>query len=1106
MQIGLINTRSIKSDRKGNSLEDYVNDTAYHIYAITETWLPADADKGDQSWGPSIHGYSNIASRGRKRKTGGGVTWFIRNDLIKDVEEIDTGFPYRDEMQVSHIRLSGLDLVCAYIIPDMPEDFHLNVLRYIKKLDSRKSIIMGDFNLPLVNFNAATAKGAKAKLILDFYIENINLDQLINEPTHEDGNTLDLVFVSDPEIASESDTEVHKNEAKLHSWDHYPITITINTKITVHDAKIYQRSMKDADWDKYNRFLLECDWSGNNADELQVTIRKNIQTAADVAIPYKLRTIKQVTEDKYISKETRELFALTKRLRRLYKDCPSTNNYNLYLAVNAYKRKLVKRDNDEFANQNIYQDSGAFWRHVNRRKRTDRGIPTLIEKEQKITEDKPKADLLRKQFLSVFEPEKPFNGNPTPDPNLPQMPDISFTEDLIRKAITSLKPNSAPGEDGIPSLFLKKGIAVLAEPLKRLYQASYDEGRWPKEWRHAIIIPLHKKGKRSDYTNYRPISLMPSMAKGMEKAIKIELTKWYKEQNRWEKFQHAFMAKRSTNTCLLEQSTKVDNWLKEKDVGYVGYVAIDKAKAFDKVSFEELGRTMINEGMPPKLTTWQLHGLQNRNFKVKVGDSMSEIGKPTSGILQGSCLSPYLWIQHMQSLGRRIQNLTKQSDKTKIFIYADDVCFIFKITKNNQHADETFFQNILHEYDKEAKKKSLFIHPDKSQLMKIYRGNFRSDTNFHISGKQIPEVKEMKILGVTYDSEYGPNAHFATVVKRVKQRVFQLRKVVTSSNLSVRTLVWNLVMGSLIRYGWAGTKKYSPTQINQLQALQHIWMKPARICPQSCPHRPGSPNNLWENQERRLQTNRTGNPSVNACQKHSGPVPILQSLIYEDFMTLHDVLTGKMDADISIPLTTEGRERTLRSTTSGGQLIPQKHEKASHEKAFMARVTEYVNALPEKYRHEFIKLASSSHNSNRQHIHVAGSQSKTTNETEKNTLTSSSHNSNHQHTHVAGSQNKTTKETEENTRFSAAAKPLSRTALRSGIKLNGLFSLNPVVDAKRHWKPKEISAHTSFIENKINLRGLLNGIKINTPKRLKDEALQDKERKRRETSPRLLFQ
>ena len=74
LTLGLINTRSIKSDEKGASLEDYINDTKYQVYAITETWLPAAADKGDPSWGPSIHNYSNLASRGRENKTGGGVT------------------------------------------------------------------------------------------------------------------------------------------------------------------------------------------------------------------------------------------------------------------------------------------------------------------------------------------------------------------------------------------------------------------------------------------------------------------------------------------------------------------------------------------------------------------------------------------------------------------------------------------------------------------------------------------------------------------------------------------------------------------------------------------------------------------------------------------------------------------------------------------------------------------------------------------------------------------------------------------------------------------------------------------------------------------------
>ena len=51
----------------------------------------------------------------------------------------------------------------------------------MEKLDKRRSVIIGDFNLPDVNFNLATATGAGAKttLILNYYIENINFNQLI---------------------------------------------------------------------------------------------------------------------------------------------------------------------------------------------------------------------------------------------------------------------------------------------------------------------------------------------------------------------------------------------------------------------------------------------------------------------------------------------------------------------------------------------------------------------------------------------------------------------------------------------------------------------------------------------------------------------------------------------------------------------------------------------------------------------------------------------------------------------------------------------------------------------------------------------------------------
>ena len=58
----------------------------------------------------------------------------------------------------------------------------------------------------------------------------------------------------------------------------------------------------------------------------------------------------------------------------------------------------------------------------------------------------------------------------------------------------------------------------LKEPLTRLFNKSLSEGRYPVAWKHAIIIPIFKnKGSSSDFTSYRPISLLASVSKVFEK-------------------------------------------------------------------------------------------------------------------------------------------------------------------------------------------------------------------------------------------------------------------------------------------------------------------------------------------------------------------------------------------------------------------------------------------------------------------------------------------------------------------------------------------------------------------------------------------------------------
>ena len=994
IKVCLQNARSIRSDEAGNSLEDFIMETNYNIYAITESWLPARADKEDPSWGPSINNYTKFAGKGREIKPGGGVVWYIRDDIIQQFEEIDTGFPKRDSSQVSHIRMdNGVNLICTYIAPEMPNNDHMEIFDYMSKLDQSKTIVLGDFNLPLINFESGSVNEddkrngkEKAKEILDHYMITVNYNQLITKPTHVRGGILDLVFVSDESLADDSDVDMDDGVIQLYGWDHSAITVTLNLSTEIADTTIKKRSLRDANWEKFIESLSNSDWQGHNADELQQKIRLNVQTAAEVAIPWKEVTMKKLSCERHLSRETKIAIGMAIKLKKIYKRCPSSNNLEKYRVMNAYKRHLIKRDGNDYAKMTVNTQPKDFWNFVNRRKPKNKAVPALVENGEKVEDDKVKAELIKDHLLTIFEKRSTYSDNfrNTKLTDKEIMPDITFTPKLVEIAVNSMKANSAPGEDSIPILFYKKGLRVLAEPLSRLFQMSYDEERWPEEWLHAIVVPLHKKGPRSNKANYRPISLMLTVAKIMEKCIKIKVTEWYKKQNKWQRTQHAFTERRSTTSCLLEQTVQMDEWSDMKDTVYTGYVAIDKAKAFDKAGFHELGKTMVEEGLPENLIKWQIHGLQSRDFRVKVGGELSSRGFPTSGILQGSCLSPYLWIMHMQSIGKKIQGMAGDTNRIRIFIYADDVVFVFRVRRFHVKEDEEKFQEILDEYANEAKTKTLYIHPDKSAFMKV--GNHKEPSTFKIDNKIIPEVKELNVLGVWYNSKGNSKTQFEAIRKKVKSRVFQLRKIVKTSDIRVKTIVWDLIMASVIRYGRLGTKDFTQTEISQLQAIQSIWMRNVRLCPLTCPDREA----LDDEQVRQLKKIKEWKQFTglikSRCAKHSGPVTVHQSLYYEDIMGFHDVVTGRIDVDINIPEVSTGRIQNTRTVTDGGLLIKRKHSKPNLHKSFLSRTVNLINLLPQKVRTGLIELAGRYKNNNKNKKSVDGAEKKNDKKFSRNEL------------------------------------------------------------------------------------------------------------------------
>ena len=68
-------------------------------------------------------------------------------------------------------------------------------------------------------------------------------------------------------------------------------------------------------------------------------------------------------------------------------------------------------------------------------------------------------------------------------------------------------PRKAPGICGITGEMLKAGGDVVVQWLHRIFCVAWGSGTVPGNWRKAQIVPVHKKGSRTQCKNYRGISL-----------------------------------------------------------------------------------------------------------------------------------------------------------------------------------------------------------------------------------------------------------------------------------------------------------------------------------------------------------------------------------------------------------------------------------------------------------------------------------------------------------------------------------------------------------------------------------------------------------------------
>ena len=861
------NARSIRSSAKQSCFLDSIKmHNRPDIVLISETWLDDQVASGEDPKSTEYYLATKSSRAGCNEHTaGGGVAIFVRRGLKATDYTNELKFSRLHNVQACKIRVEGIVITCFYRAPRNNGEEDKELFQYVMNRPQNE-FIFGDLNFGSIDWDLLEGIGYSNSFMAK-YMES-GISQVIDFETCTSGNILDVLLTHDPERVA--DLVSHPNMTGVsHSSDHHQITCRIQTRTKQRKRQkpFWVDDFKRADFNKYREELKKrCDeivkFYGDT-EGLYEAVVKAIKEAWSIAVPKK-----KVDPNVGLRSEDEEIVELHRRLKRkrtAMKRSPNVQRIKdeaQRLTRKLHVKIVEKRELEQNRGIQGCLNAAAVISQMNKydpRPRLNPG-PLKVNGEN-IEDEQGIANTICDQYIGSYTecqpPDYSFKSRFKPK----KMKNVKFRRKWVVREIKNMKRRVASGIDGISPSMLIEGVEELADHLCNLYKNCVRQGTIPSQMRKSIVTPLYKGGSRSDPGQYRPISVTSNLLKVCEKVISKAIMKHMEKNGIWAKTQFAFRTGTSVTSNLISHDLNINKI--RRNGGKITIVLVDAKKAYDKMSFRVLHEGMCHAGLPEMLRKWFMNVLMDRSFQVRVGSTLSKIAFPTSGCLQGSAASPYLFNLACNVACRAIPKADRQF--VSILQFADDL----KVTADTRSARGCIaLQNTLDVLEKWAEQHSIYFHGGKTKL--LHMGTRRGPTwDYYLERTKLVPTYCARDLGVMYNIKENNHDHFANVIKAIESRMRTFRKSIRTRDIKTLTIAWNMLIASKITFGIQTWGRPNKMQMKRLCAVQRRFLFGAVPC-RDCTGKKGP-----------------------ACKKHTGPEPIEMLIMRAEIGCLHDILSGR---------------------------------------------------------------------------------------------------------------------------------------------------------------------------------------------------------------------